>query len=46
MYYNMGFDGAKQLYNFGFCYVCIIVFLYVPMLPVLLRCKYFKNVIL
>jgi hypothetical protein len=40
LYYNMGFDGAKQLYNFGFCYTCIIVFLYLPMLPVLLHCKY------
>lgn len=40
MYYNMGFDGAKQLYNFGFCYICIIIFLYVPMLPVLLRFPY------
>ncbi|PNF37193.1 ATP-binding cassette sub-family G member 1 [Cryptotermes secundus] len=37
LYYNMGFDGAKQLYNFGFCYTCIIVFLYLPMLPVLLH---------
>jgi ATP-binding cassette subfamily G (WHITE) protein 1 len=40
LYYNMGFDGAKQLYNFGFCYTCIIVFLYLPLLPVLLHCKY------
>jgi ATP-binding cassette subfamily G (WHITE) protein 1 len=36
-YYNMGLDGAKQLFNFCFCYCCIIVFQYVPMLPVLLR---------
>ena len=43
MYYNMGFDGAKQLYNFGFCYINIIIFLYVPMLPILLRCKYFNR---
>lgn len=43
IYYNMGFDGAKQLFNFGFCYVCIIVFMYVPLLPVLIRCKYFNR---
>jgi len=37
MYYNMGYDGSKQLFNFGFCYCCIIVFLYVPLLPILIR---------
>ena len=43
MFYNMGYDGSKQMFNFGFCYTCIVVFLYVPMLPVLLRCKYFNR---
>jgi ATP-binding cassette subfamily G (WHITE) protein 1 len=43
LYYNMGFDGAKQLYNFGFCYTCIIVFMYLPLLPVLLHCKYYNE---
>lgn len=37
LYYNMGHDGAKQLFNFGFCYTCIIVFLYIPLLPTLLN---------
>ncbi|XP_069676331.1 ATP-binding cassette subfamily G member 4 [Periplaneta americana] len=40
LYWNMGQDGAKQLYNFGFCYTCIIVFTYLPLLPVLLHFPY------
>ncbi|EFN78568.1 ATP-binding cassette sub-family G member 4 [Harpegnathos saltator] len=36
LFFNMGNDGSKALFNFGFCFACIIVFLYIPMLPVLL----------
>ncbi|XP_063222401.1 ATP-binding cassette subfamily G member 4-like [Bacillus rossius redtenbacheri] len=37
MFWRMGNDGSKTLFNFGFIYTCIIVFLYIPMLPVLLN---------
>ncbi|XP_032666036.1 ATP-binding cassette sub-family G member 1 isoform X2 [Odontomachus brunneus] len=37
IFWNMGNDGSKALFNFGFCFACIIVFLYVPMLPILLK---------
>ncbi|KYQ50171.1 ATP-binding cassette sub-family G member 4, partial [Trachymyrmex zeteki] len=37
MYFNMGNDGSKALFNFGFCFACLIFFLYMPMLPVLLQ---------
>ncbi|XP_039305439.1 ATP-binding cassette sub-family G member 1 [Solenopsis invicta] len=36
LFFNMGNDASKALFNFGFCFACIIVFLYIPMLPVLL----------
>lgn len=39
MFFQMGNDGSKTIFNFGFCFVTIIVFLYIPMLPVLLHCK-------
>ncbi|XP_071647246.1 ATP-binding cassette sub-family G member 1 isoform X3 [Temnothorax longispinosus] len=37
LFFNMGNDGSKALFNYGFCFACIIVFLYLPMLPVLLQ---------
>nr|XP_033326604.1 ATP-binding cassette sub-family G member 1-like [Megalopta genalis]XP_033326605.1 ATP-binding cassette sub-family G member 1-like [Megalopta genalis]XP_033326606.1 ATP-binding cassette sub-family G member 1-like [Megalopta genalis] len=37
LFLNVGDDGSKTLFNFGFCFACLIVFLYVPMLPVLLN---------
>lgn len=37
LFFNMGNDGSKALFNFGFCFACVIVFLYIPMLPVLLH---------
>lgn len=40
MFLNMGNDGSKALFNFGFCFASLIVFLYIPMLPVLLHCKH------
>ncbi|XP_045494649.1 ATP-binding cassette sub-family G member 1-like [Colias croceus] len=36
LFNNMGFDASKTLYNFGFCFACIIAMLYTPMMPVLL----------
>ncbi|KAB0799515.1 hypothetical protein PPYR_07395 [Photinus pyralis] len=36
-YLNMGHDGSMTIYNFGFCYTCIIAFLYLPLMPVLLH---------
>ncbi|CAB0036164.1 unnamed protein product, partial [Trichogramma brassicae] len=37
LFLDIGNDGSKTLFNFGFCFTCIIVFLYIPMLPVLLH---------
>jgi len=39
MFFNMGNDGSKALFNFGFCFATLIFFLFIPMLPVLLYCK-------
>lgn len=36
LFNNMGFDASKTIFNFGFCYACIIVMLYIPMMPILL----------
>lgn len=44
LFYQMGNDGSKTLFNFGFCFVTIIIFMYIPMLPALLHCKYGFNV--
>ncbi|XP_011553589.3 ATP-binding cassette sub-family G member 1 [Plutella xylostella] len=33
---KMGYDASKTIFNFGFCYACIIVMFYIPMMPVLL----------
>lgn len=43
LFLGVGDDGSKTLYNFGFCFACLIIFLYVPMLPVLLHCKQKPN---
>ncbi|XP_034952375.1 ATP-binding cassette sub-family G member 1-like [Chelonus insularis] len=37
LFLGAGNDGSKTIFNFGFCLACIIVFLYVPMLPILLH---------
>lgn len=39
IYWQIGNDGSKQLFNFGFCFTIIIAFLYIPMMPILLECK-------
>nr|WHB18096.1 ATP-binding cassette sub-family G [Dioryctria abietella] len=36
MFNKMGYDASKTIFNFGFCYACIIAMLYIPMMPVLL----------
>nr|QAA95924.1 ATP-binding cassette sub-family G member 8 [Diaphorina citri] len=36
MFLNMAQDGSKTLFMFGFCFICTIVFMYIPMLPALL----------
>lgn len=37
LFYQMGNDGSKTLFNFGFCFVTIIIFMYIPMMPALLH---------
>ncbi|CAG9785417.1 unnamed protein product, partial [Diatraea saccharalis] len=36
LFYRMGNDASKTIFNFGFCYACIIAMLYIPMMPILL----------
>ncbi|XP_011878504.1 PREDICTED: ATP-binding cassette sub-family G member 1-like [Vollenhovia emeryi] len=35
LFWNIGNDATKSLFNFGFCFGCLIYFLYIPLLPVL-----------
>ncbi|XP_028045850.1 ATP-binding cassette sub-family G member 1 isoform X2 [Monomorium pharaonis] len=37
LYFNMGNDGSKAIFNFGFCFACVIFFMYMPLMPVLLQ---------
>lgn len=37
LFYQMGNDASKTLFNFGFCFTVIIAFMYIPMMPVLLE---------
>lgn len=45
MYFQFGNDASKTIFNFGYFFVTNIVLLYIPMLPILLSCKYKKNLI-
>lgn len=40
LFLDFGHDGSKTIFNYGFCFTCIIVFMYCPLLPVLLNCKF------
>ncbi|XP_039305427.1 ATP-binding cassette sub-family G member 4 isoform X2 [Solenopsis invicta] len=37
LFLNMGNNGSKAFFNVFFCFSCITIFLYIPMLPVLLH---------
>ncbi|XP_076766313.1 ATP-binding cassette sub-family G member 1 isoform X2 [Xylocopa sonorina] len=37
LFLNVGHDGSKTMYNFGFCLASLIILLYIPMLPVLMH---------
>ena len=39
-FYNMGNDGSKTIFNFGFLYISVIAALYIPLLPMLGACEY------
>ena len=39
LFFQMGNDATKTVFNFGFCFTIIIAFMYIPMMPVLLECK-------
>lgn len=40
LYQGVGNDATKALFNFGFCFTVAIAFMYNPLMPVLLTCKY------
>nr|CAD7586375.1 unnamed protein product [Timema genevievae] len=35
LFWQIGHDGSRSLYNFGFCYNCNVIFMFVPLLPAL-----------
>ncbi|XP_060530765.1 ATP-binding cassette subfamily G member 4-like [Cylas formicarius] len=37
VYLGMGVDGSKTLFVFGFYFICLIFFMYIPMMPCLLQ---------
>lgn len=39
LFWDMGNDASKTLYNFGFCFTIMIFFMYIPMMPILLECQ-------
>lgn len=40
LFWDMGNDASKTLYNFGFCFTIMIFFMYIPMMPILLECEF------
>lgn len=42
LYTGVGNDATKALFNFGFVFTIIIAYLYIPMMPVLLQCKFIE----
>lgn len=40
LYQGVGNDATKALFNFGFCFTVAIAFMYNPLMPVLLTCKW------
>lgn len=41
IYFGVGNDATKALFNFGFAFTIVIGYLYLPLMPVLLQCKIF-----
>lgn len=39
LYTGVGRYASKALFNFGFIFTIVMVYLYIPMMPVLLQCK-------
>lgn len=39
LFFQIGNDASKTIFNFGYVYACTIVMLYVPMMPILLACE-------
>lgn len=44
MYQGVGNDASKAIFNFGFCYTVAIAFLYNPLMPVLLTCRFYFTI--
>jgi len=40
MFFQFGNDGSMTIFNYGFMFITVIVFMYTPLLPVLLRCEF------
>lgn len=39
MFFQFGNDASMTIFNYGFIFITIIVFMYTPLMPVLLKCK-------
>lgn len=46
VFFQFGNDASKTIYNYGFIFITVIVFMFTPLMPVLLKCKlYEKNIL-
>jgi len=43
MFFQFGNDASMTIFNYGFIFITIIVFMYTPLMPVLLQCKLFPS---
>lgn len=41
MFFQFGNDGSRTIFNYGFMFITIIVFMYTPLMPVLLKCEFY-----
>lgn len=45
IFLGVGNDASKALFNFGFVFTIVIGYLYLPLMPVLLQCKFLIELI-
>lgn len=43
MFFQFGNNGSLTLFNYGFIFITIIIFMYTPLMPVLLKCKFYTS---
>lgn len=40
MFFQFGNNASMTIFNYGFIFITVIVFMYTPLMPILLKCKY------